>query len=74
MNKGPVRRSERGLERITSKEIAIVCPGGVLRDKVALEWKLVGVQYSEPEEGLKTFNLKSFYVNDILICNLCGIP
>ena len=44
MKEGPVRRSERGLERKTSKEIANVCPGGVPRDKVALEWKLVGVQ------------------------------
>ena len=44
MREGPVRRSERGLERETTKEIAMFCPGRVPRDKVALEWKLVGVQ------------------------------
>ena len=44
MKEGPVCRSERGLERKPTEKIAIVCPGGVPRDKVALEWKLVGVQ------------------------------
>ena len=49
---GPVRRSERGLERETTKEIAMFCPGRVPRDKVALEWKLVTIQLPVPEEGL----------------------
>ena len=52
MKEGPVRRSERGLERKPTEKIAIVCPGRVPRDKVALEWKLVTIQLPVPEEGL----------------------